>query len=294
MVIQNLDKQTSESCLSVSRSFRDYASDVFFMGGNLRLETRSNGALECFHPEAGFLGPFRPTYDGVIEEGDVRFKEAFYNSALHGPIRNTILEPHSDHKMWFPILGLQESDNTPSYAGNIILWFPKLRKWPCRPITSQPLTRRKTQYLDSCALSYAFYVQQGQSFRRNFEYELFEEFLPLRVTVASSADVFRLYAIAIFRKFSIVGPRKELFYPYCNADCELGYIPRTPLNTYMRIHRRRNNKGQEQAYALSWAKQPCEDTHDGWRRAQNEAMHQASDEWLSQLYTWWAKGSILL
>ena len=154
------------------------------MDDNLTLEVEPNGIrdLECFHLDAGFLGPFRPTCDGRTDNDDSSFDQTTTED-----IRHWLIQPHVDERKWLPILCF--SDITASFADNIVLEVPKLARRPEQLRSSTPPTRCKMQYLDLRSFIYAALLQT-QPHRQSylppthsaslpgFEYELFEGFLP--------------------------------------------------------------------------------------------------------------------
>jgi hypothetical protein len=58
-IIGYVDRKTRYSCLDVSRSFREYASEVYDMDDNVQVIGRPKREPELYHPAVGYLGPFK-------------------------------------------------------------------------------------------------------------------------------------------------------------------------------------------------------------------------------------------
>ena len=62
------------------------------------------------------------------------------------------------------------------------------------------------------------------------------------------------------------------------AMTTIDYIARIPINTSMQTALRFAAYKRSLKYAVTWSKQPCQDTAEGWRTAVREAKEQASIE----------------
>ncbi|KAI1415131.1 hypothetical protein F5Y13DRAFT_178533 [Hypoxylon sp. FL1857] len=267
-IIKYLDKHTNRSCLNVSRAFRHFASDTFFMDNELTLVSRPGGEPECFHPAVGFLGPFKP----------VSYSSIWYN------IPET--SPQGLALQWIPIVGAP--DGSASMEPAIILWFPSRLKGSStaqKMITDQLV--QGCPFVEPTALGEALY-ESSSSNSHGIDYSLFERFLPTQDTIATSKDVAALYSTAFYLKLGIVEPGLDLG---LDMTPPVPHIARLPRNTFMQVLDRSWERWTSEAitFAITWSKQPCEDTVEGWRRATEEAQVQAAFEYRRQAYILWAQ-----
>ncbi|OTA52026.1 hypothetical protein K449DRAFT_470717 [Hypoxylon sp. EC38] len=263
-IIEYLDNQTNKSCLEVSRAFRDFASDTFFMDEELTLVSRPGGDPECFHPEAGFLGLFHPVpYENVR------------NSVNKD--RRTI---HDDQALqWLPVIGA--SDGSASMEPEIVVCFPsRLKGSSAQRIIHDQLVRGNP-FVNPNVIEDEL-IRQAASSVSHIDYDLFQRFLPTQATIAASSDVAALYSMAFYARLGIIsdGTLRR------NWTSPKEHIARLPINTFMQIIERGLI-----TFAITWNKQPCEDTSEGWRRAAEEAQVQASIEYLRQAYVLWFQGT---
>ena len=116
------------------------------------------------------------------------------------------------------------------------------------------------------------------------DYELFEKLFPSQDMTASSQCVATLYTVSFLGPRSIMGS-SEISSHF--AMTTIDYIARLPINTSILrfVAYKRSLK-----YAVTWSKQPCEDTAEGWRTTVREAKEQASIEYFSQAYELWTVG----
>ena len=121
------------------------------------------------------------------------------------------------------------------------------------------------------------------------DYEIFKRLLPSQNSIATSKSVAALYTLAFFMHRRIIMGFTELGSGIRRLDTK--FIDRVPMNTHLQVAIRRPYDFETiptlLRYAVTWSKQPCEDTPEGWRTAVREAKEQASIEYFSEAYDLW-------
>ncbi|OTA90719.1 hypothetical protein M434DRAFT_397809 [Hypoxylon sp. CO27-5] len=268
-IIEYLDRQTNKSCLEVSRAFRDFASDTFFMDNELTLVSRPGSDPECFHPAAGFLGPFYPVPFGSVSRSDD--KDLWYKECKS--------------LQWILVIGT--SNGSASMESEIVVWFPSRLKGTssAQRILHDELVRGNP-FVNPLSIRHELGEMRISS-ASHIDYNMFERFLPTQATIAASSDVAALYSMAVYVKLGIISKIWDL-----DFDSPKEHIARLPINTFMQvIERDLTEYSIGITFAITWNKQPCEDTSEGWRIAAEEAQVQASIEYLRQAYVLWFKGT---
>ncbi|KAF2110453.1 hypothetical protein BDV96DRAFT_584025 [Lophiotrema nucula] len=275
IIVGYLDEATKTNCLTVSRAFRDFASDAFYMSDDVEVSVaQGRYKLEYFHKATGVED--LPSFSEVKEGHD---------------------EPNS---LWFPVIG--NADGTAQFLPSTWISLPTMSEHlEDATATENDLydAPKRVERLDSHELDRMFKDRQRAGYRSEtagpfagtFDYSAFEKLFPSQEIIACSSDVIGLYALVYFLDLNIFGCQNGGIVQTVYRAKPMSYIPKVPLNTWMQIGGRTNKSYKTVPYAMLWAKQPQEDSSKGWQNAMDEAQHHASQEFLDCIYKLWAFGN---
>ena len=275
MIVDHVDSTTRQACLSVSKTFRDYAMNAFSMSDDLTLvSSPGTASLQLYHSIAGLLGPFQ------MEKASSNWQSTA--TKLH------------------PVIG--KCDGTASFMSEWVVLVPnvvgKAAEFEAEDSTEKAVaSSTEYQFLDPEEVDKFFDTELDRIYQeeviiyplfKEFSQLLFKEFsqlLPSQNFIAASVDVAALYYTAFFRSLGVfgIGASSMMFKPWRSSS--MSDIPKMPMNTYMAIGERAASK-----YALLWVKQPLEDTLDGWEKATKEAKECASSSYVDSIYKKWIEG----
>ena len=105
-IISYLDRDTNKACLTVSRAFRYYAMDTFFVDEDLTVICRGGNKPEYLHRSSGFRSQFRLTV------------------AVDWPSFPFDVQPPHDREEWTLVLG--RPDGSASLIPKIGIGIPPL------------------------------------------------------------------------------------------------------------------------------------------------------------------------
>ncbi|KAF2034333.1 hypothetical protein EK21DRAFT_85380 [Setomelanomma holmii] len=198
---------------------------------------------------------------------------------------------------WLPIVG--RADNTASFVPEYGLAFAE---FPCDDSSTKPdshgpneeVSRTETKHLTSAEVD----SEYDRVFNRGYidrpegdspaspkhDYTICERLLPSQDIVASSGDVMGLYSAVFFFPLKIFGclsgMRKDHWRSKARDD-----IPIVSADTCTYLGVRGLYPSLE--YGLAWAKQPCEDTSEGWQQAIHEATVYATTAFMRYMHDAW-------
>jgi hypothetical protein len=273
MIIRHVDPATRIACLAVSRVFRDFASEIYCMSDDLSLVTQAAPLQpECYHRQVGNLGPFEYS------------KSLVFTKELH----------------WHPVIGLRNgSSSSPS---NWSLHWPSVPFDPLQNdaagVTSDTEALSQPQFLSSEIVDdeyekafYGRYELQGHSSETKYNYSVMERLLPTQDIVATSGDVMGFDYTVFFCPALLFGSVPNLLRHHWRSK-PLEQIGAIPSNTCIYVGARScpENGISALSYGLAWAKQPVEDTAEGWTKTIEEAIDFATEELTRYQHSAWVQG----
>jgi hypothetical protein len=258
MIIRHVDPATRIACLTVSRVFRDFASEVYCMSDDLSLITQAAPLQPvCYHRKVG---------------------------NLH----------------WHPVIGLRNGSS--KFLSNWSLHWPSVPFEPLQndaaSMTNYTEALSQAQFLSSEIVDdeykkafYGRYELQGHCSQTRYNYSVMERLLPTQDIVATSGDVMGLYYTVFFCPALLFGSVPNFLKHHWRSKPreQIGAIP---LNTRIYVGARScpENGIFMLSYRLVWAKQPVEDTDEGWTKTIEEAIDFATEELTRYQHSAWAQG----
>ncbi|PSN60745.1 hypothetical protein BS50DRAFT_593484 [Corynespora cassiicola Philippines] len=262
-IIGYADPLSRIACLSVSRTFREFALDAFCMSNELTVAATSpETEPECLHPTTGNLGRLHFKLDKSEPSMSRRRRQE---------------PPKGRSTSWFPVLGLQGASSILPHL-KITFAVGEVRKKRERVLELNSVIGK---YKQRCHR-----LQRSGRESSSFEYQNFEQMIPSKEITASSESIAALFSLVFFLDLEIFGCSHEHFYPSSFLD-PTEYVRDIPKDIIMQIGSKKYEdiSPVERFYGLSWNEQASEDTESGWNAAIEEAIGAANSQVLRYMYS---------
>jgi hypothetical protein len=228
---------------------------------------------EFYHRNAGYLGPFK-----------------YSNSS-----------PSKGIVQWHPVIGL--CNGTSSFLPFCSLQWGSIpydvQQSTTTSAPSDTATSSQPQFLSSEIVDaehkevlWNRIYNQNNSPHSKYKYSVIERLLPTQDIVASSRDVMGLYCTVFFCPTLLFGNVTNSSNQHWRRSKPLEQIGVIPSKTCIYVGARDHPETcfLQLSYGLAWAKQPLEDTVEGWKKTIEEAMDFATKEFTKYQHSAWIQG----
>jgi hypothetical protein len=250
-IIRYVEPAVRMSCFSISRAFRDFASEIFPLDDNLFVvSVTGSPELRCVSRTTAVRTCHRDW--NCMVEADPNFVQHL------GEFRLSASSEDKDIVQWHPTFG--HDDNTASFMSQYSLSVPDYELAPLA-VQLEPAEDESTGDLPSLSSSdvdeeydsvyMRVRMQRGKVSASEMEhgFTIFEKYLPSQSVIASAGDIMCLYGAAFFLPLEIFGSGSKTLLHHWRSRSQ-DNIDVVPTNVCMYVGAR--GMYPELAYGLVW------------------------------------------